>query len=233
MRHTTIIILLCSIASGPVFAQDEPPLKTVLNQLELTFNPAEEIRCSGPTQGLFMKTGRTVEVLPVAKYSFAKQETVSNVRAGYYSFAEKKPLRLLFQCGLEAGDRAAITGLPADPRGPYRFDPGNQPFAFYVQSANFNPEFSANGETVSTQDTVNRRISRFGTDIHKARIYPYQTKHGVKPDWFVIGWEFSINNDFQDLITVVRGVRLIRPPEKKEKKTPPARPRTTQTITLR
>lgn len=232
MRNTIYIALICSFLSSLSYAQTEPSLKEVFNQLGLTLDPADEVRDSGPTKGLFVKTGRKVEILLAAHYTSDKQDAVSGIRMGYYPFTETKPLRLLFQGGADTDGRASITGLPANPNGPYLFDPGDHPFAFFAQSAKFNPEFPADGETLSTQDSFNRKISRFVSDVHKARIYPYKTEYGVKPDWYVICWELSTDGDFQDLITVARGVRPVPSPDNKKKRITPIHHATIQTVAV-
>ena len=209
-RGTLWIVLL--LAAGMAFAQEEPPLYQVIPDLHLQVGPGDEWFHNTPVQGIFVKTAPRVEVLLVAKYSFTKQEILSEVRAGYYFMENEEDLIPLFTCGPEAGEQSSITGLPAQPRGPYFIDPGKKPFGFYVQSANFNPAFSTRGETVCTQDQLNRRITRFGNNIHKARVYLYRDGMEVKPNWYLICWEFSTNDDFQDLITVVRGVSAVDPP---------------------
>ncbi|MFB3789328.1 MAG: hypothetical protein ACE15F_23460 [bacterium] len=189
--------------------QEEPPLEKVLGELGIQVTADDEIQGGGPAQGLFIKTHTPVEVLLAAKYSFAKQETVSNVRAGFFTYTGETPLHLLFECGPEAGESQNIMGLPTTPKLKHWFDPGIAPFGFYVQSANFNPAFAPDGETVYTCDAFNQRVTRFGNDLHKVKIFPYKTQYGITPNWFVLCWEFSTNNDYQDLITVVRGVRPI------------------------
>ena len=162
--------------------ETEPPLQKVFADLGITIGPEDEIAAVGPVQGLFYKTGSVVEVLLTAKYSFDKQDNGSNVRMGFYNMAMEPVLNPLFICGPEAGDQSKITGLPADPKGRYYFDPGKEPFGLFVQSANFNPEFSSQGETVFTQDRLNLKIARFGKDIHKVHIYPYKTQWETKLD---------------------------------------------------
>ncbi len=243
MQRTLILFLLSVVCFLPAFSQEEaqpiqdatdvqePSLSEVFEELGLKLTPEDEILVEGPTQGLFMKTKKYVDYLAIAKYSFGKEDDISKVRAGMYLFTSKPTLQLLFECGPEAGDQTRITGLPASPKGRTRFDPGNLPFGFYVQSANFNPEFSPKGETVYTQNERNKNVERFGDDLHKAHIYPYKTKYGEVPNWYVICWEFSTNNDNQDLITLVRGVKLINSSE--TEKQPEGEIQTTPLITLR
>ncbi len=216
MKKWVWIISLVLISTQSSLAQNEPSLQQVFDDLGLNLKPQDEINVYGPTQGLFLKTGDKVQYLLVAKHSFGIQPVTSEVRTGYYHLSKPDKKHLLFSCGPKAGDQSKISGLPASPKGSCYFNPGNRPFGLYVQSANFNPEFSNKGETVYTQDHLNKRITRFRDDIHKAHIYPYKTKTGIKEDWFVICWEFSTNNDNQDIVTVIRNVKLIIPPVKRK-----------------
>ncbi len=217
-RYLAVIGILFFVTMGVYGAEDEPALKKVFSDLDITVGVEDEILVEGPAQGIFAKTGTMVEVVLAAKYSFGVQEATSEVRMGYYPVSVDPRLFTLFTCGPKAGDQSSITGLPAEPLGPYYFDPGSGPIGFYVQSKNFNPNFSQKNETVYTQDHLNKQIERFGSDVHKVKIYPYETKTVKKEDWFILCWEFSTNNDFQDLITVVRGVKLIGKPLENESK---------------
>lgn len=217
VRLVLFAVCLVSLVLSTAMAQQEPPFGEVLDKLRMDFSFEDEILIEEPYRGIFIKTGDVVEVVLIAKYSFGTMEEVCQVRAGYYLMGDPEALKPLFTCGVEANDKTDITGLPADPRGPYIFDPGTKPFGLYVQSANFNKEFDLNGETVYTQDGLNKRITRFGKDVHKARIYPYKTKDDRIGDWYVVCWEFSTNNDFQDLILVIRGVELLQPPPREKK----------------
>jgi len=191
MPRTNYLPLLLLFLAAVGWTQGEPTLEAIQQELEFTFTRMDEEYISGPSQGVFIKTAALVEIVLVANP--------------------------LFTCGQESIDQSSISGLPASPRGPYLFDPGAQPFGLYVQSAQFNPAFSITDETVFSQDERNKPIQRFGNDIHKARIYPYQTKLGIRKNWYVLCWEISTDNDYQDLITVIRGVALLTPPPKKKR----------------
>ncbi|MEW6238640.1 MAG: hypothetical protein AB1656_24920 [Candidatus Omnitrophota bacterium] len=220
MKRILAIVLMAMAAASFGFGQEEPPLEKVFQNLGLDLKPEDEIVVKGPAQGLFLKKDRLVEYMLIAKYSFGIQDATSIVRAGFYSQTTNILLRLLFECGPQAGDKTSLSGLPASPKGSCYFDPGKSPFGFYVQSANFNPSFSLEGETVCTQNSLNKKIRRFGDDIRKAHIYPYKTSSGIHPDWYVICWEFSTNNDNQDIITAIRGVELLTPIYGKKEKEP-------------
>jgi hypothetical protein len=86
------------------------------------------------------------------------------------------------------------------------FDPGDQLFGFYVS----NDELADGG--VFTQPGVvarmNRRLAR---QPYKAMIYPNRDKASGKdmPNSYIIGWEYSTNDDFQDVVCRVDNVVLI------------------------
>lgn len=193
---------------------DEPelPLQEIFQELGLLLTPEDEIYIPGPLQGTFIQADKYIQVLPLAKFSYGTREDVSNVLAGYYSLLQDEPVRkfnALFECDPEAGHMVGIAGIPVRPLGPSYLHTGLAPIGFYVQSANFNPDYSLDGETVFTQDAFNARIERFGGNNHKAKVFPYKDLLGERPHWYVICWEFSTNDDFQDIITVVRGVDLL------------------------
>jgi hypothetical protein len=217
MPRTNYLPLLLLFLAAVGWTQGEPTLEAIQQELEFTFTRMDEEYISGPSQGVFIKTAALVEIVLVANYSRDQEAKTWDIRSGYYLFNDKQRLNPLFTCGQESIDQSSISGLPASPRGPYLFDPGAQPFGLYVQSAQFNPAFSITDETVFSQDERNKPIQRFGNDIHKARIYPYQTKLGIRKNWYVLCWEISTDNDYQDLITVIRGVALLTPPPKKKR----------------
>jgi hypothetical protein len=86
------------------------------------------------------------------------------------------------------------------------FDPGETPFGLWVSNDNF-PE-----ETVYSQPSVVAALDpRFAKQPYKAMIYPNRDKATGKtiPHSYLIGWEYSTNDDFQDVVTRVDNVDLI------------------------
>lgn len=214
MRRIAGYILGLLLISGISFAQEEPPLGQVLADLGLFISPEDEIYIEGPTQGTFIQAERDIQILLVAKHSLSVDGATTVVDVGYYAIDPVNTVRryaTLFTCGPEADNRTSISGLPVTPNSPVYLKQGLVPIGFYVQSANFNPSLSYEGETVYTQDALNSSIERFGNNLHKARVFPYRDLLGVRPHWYVICWEFSTNDDFQDVITVVRGVDILIP----------------------
>ena len=84
------------------------------------------------------------------------------------------------------------------------FDPGDAVFGLWVSTAGFKDE------TVYTQDALQGFVPRFkADDRHKARIYPVKKNGKLVPNAYIIGWEYSTNNDFQDIVTLVTNVSPI------------------------
>jgi hypothetical protein len=86
------------------------------------------------------------------------------------------------------------------------FDPGDQPFGLYVS----NDELADGG--VFTQPAVVARMNRrLAKQPYKAMIYPNRDKASGKvvPNSYIIGWEYSTNDDFQDVVCRVDNVVLV------------------------
>lgn len=105
-------------------------------------------------------------------------------------------------------DQLTRAPLPAPPieRGSIEFDPKEEIIGFWVSNDNFK------GEVVYTDVEYNlRHIARFKDQPYKVMIYPnIDAKTGkMIPDSYVLGWEYSTNDDFQDVVTIVENVRLL------------------------
>lgn len=84
------------------------------------------------------------------------------------------------------------------------FNPGRHPFGLWVATGGF-PK-----ETIYTDGRLQRFTPRFKpTDQHKVRAYPARAKDCPVPNTYVLGWEYSTNNDFQDIVTVVENVHAV------------------------
>ncbi len=90
--------------------------------------------------------------------------------------------------------------------GSVTLDPGEGPFALWVN----NDHFDDTG--VSTQPRlVAESNPRLKAQPYKAMIYPNRdpkTKRLI-PDSYIIGWEYSTNDDFQDVVTRIDNVELL------------------------
>lgn len=84
------------------------------------------------------------------------------------------------------------------------FDPGPGEFGLYVSTEGFP------GEIVTTEDAKLEYVPRFKpSDRHKAHVYVAKKNGKPIPNTYLIGWEYSTNNDNQDIVTIVRNVRAV------------------------
>lgn len=86
------------------------------------------------------------------------------------------------------------------------FDPGDAPFGVWVS----NDGFTDGGVYTQPQvvAAVNQRLAK---QPYKAMIYPNKDKATGKliPHSYLIGWEYSTNDDFQDVVCRVDNVDLV------------------------
>ena len=87
------------------------------------------------------------------------------------------------------------------------FDPGEEPFGLWISNDNFD-----DGGVFSEPRVVARHNQRLAAQPYKAMIYPYRESPTGEtvPNAYLIGWEYSTNDDFQDVVCVVRKVELVR-----------------------
>lgn len=91
-------------------------------------------------------------------------------------------------------------------RGLAHFDPGDAVFGLWVSNEQFK------GESVFTQPAMVTRLNeRLRQQPYKTMIYP--NRHPKTGEFiansYIIGWEYSTNDDFQDVVTRVDNVLLI------------------------
>lgn len=87
------------------------------------------------------------------------------------------------------------------------FDPGDAPFGVWVSNDGLNDG------GVFTQPAVVKAVNaRLAKQPYKAMIYPLKdVKTGnLVPNAYLIGWEYSTNDDFQDVVCEIRNVRLVK-----------------------
>jgi hypothetical protein len=95
---------------------------------------------------------------------------------------------------------------PLSERSVIEFNPGDSPFGLWVA----NRGFEDGG--VYTQPAVVRAFNqRLAAQPYKAMIYPYRDRESgqIVPHSYLIGWEYSTNDDFQDVVCRVDNVELI------------------------
>lgn len=197
--------LLCPFVSS---AEGQPDEEKVLTELGFELTMYDRIHASGPTQGLFIQTGETVELAIAARFD-SESNAEGAIRIGFYESTTPERLKLLTTCPESSGQVMNLYGIETSPPNPVRFQAGSAPFGLYVQSQRLNPEFSNTDETVFSQSRRNRAFERFGVQVRKMHLYPYRRNGLIRPDWFVITVETSTDQDFQDLIMIIRGVQCL------------------------
>jgi hypothetical protein len=98
---------------------------------------------------------------------------------------------------------------PLDPGSATEFDPGDAPFGLWISNDGLNDG------GVFTQPALVARINqRLAKQPYKAMIYPNRDKASGRfiPHSYLIGWEYSTNDDFQDVVCRVDNVSLIDEP---------------------
>ncbi|MFO0960054.1 MAG: hypothetical protein U0800_21900 [Isosphaeraceae bacterium] len=86
-----------------------------------------------------------------------------------------------------------------------RFDPGSAQFGLWIGNDQFH-------DAVFTQPAVVAAVNpRLAKQPYKTMIYPYRDKATGKvvPHSYLIGWEYSTNDDFQDVVCRVDNVELV------------------------
>ena len=86
------------------------------------------------------------------------------------------------------------------------FDPGDAPFGLWV--ANDGLKESDAYSQPSVVAALNKRLAK---QPYKAMIYPFKDRATGKvvPHSYLIGWEYSTNDDFQDVVCRVDNVELL------------------------
>jgi hypothetical protein len=90
------------------------------------------------------------------------------------------------------------------------FDPGRAAFGFWIANDGL-----SDGGVYSEPGLVAKLNARLAKQPYKAMIYPYRDKASGKlvPHSYLIGWEYSTNDDFQDVVCRVdNAVLIVEPP---------------------
>lgn len=95
---------------------------------------------------------------------------------------------------------------PKPDSGSAEFDPGDKPFGLWVSNDNFD-----DGGVFSDPAMVRIVNQRLQAQPYKAMVYPNVDKKSGQPipNSYIIGWEYSDNDDFQDVVTRIDSVRLL------------------------
>jgi hypothetical protein len=139
-------------------------------------------------------------------------ETVN--RGGWYPAAEgqgapRREALWSYQFKNTGNDLETGKNLPpplhADER--TTFDPGDAPFGLWVANDGLD-----DGGVFTEPAVVARVNARLKAQPYKAMIYRLRDRKtgAVVPHAYLIGWEYSTNDDFQDVVCIVENVELVR-----------------------
>ena len=173
-------------------------------------NPVKESALSTP--GLFRKAGPgSVKYTPVIALGL---ETLN--RGGWYkpgpdaAHPEKAEL-WSYQHKHKTADfkDGQFTPPPMAEGSKTTFDPGNAPFGLWVSNDGLNESDAYTQPRVVA--ALNKRLAK---QPYKAMIYPFKDKATGKvvPNSYLIGWEYSTNDDFQDVVCRLDNVQLVAEP---------------------
>jgi len=165
------------------------------------------------TPGLFRKAGPgAVRFTPVIALGLTTRTCGGWYRALAEGQASPRKISLWsYEFKNSADDLRTGKNLPP-PLGPgsaTEFDPGDATFGLWVSNDDF-----SDGGVFSQPRLVARLNRRLAKQPYKAMIYPNRDKATgtFVPNSFVIGWEYSTNDDFQDVVCQLDNVTLVDEP---------------------
>jgi hypothetical protein len=85
------------------------------------------------------------------------------------------------------------------------FDPGASPFGLWIGNDQFKDRVFSQPKQVAAHNP------RLAKQPYKAMIYPFKDKKTgqIVPHSYLIGWEYSTNDDFQDVVCRIDNVDLV------------------------
>jgi hypothetical protein len=161
------------------------------------------------TPGLFHRAGPgLVTYTPVIALGLPTRN-----RGGWYiPSATGEPRKvLLWTYTYKNSEGDVRTGVnlppPLESSAKLSFDPGDRTFGLWVSNDGL-----ADGGVFTEPSVVARINKRLAAQPYKAMIYPNRDKKTGKlvPNSFIIGWEYSTNDDFQDVVCQVDNVVLVK-----------------------
>ncbi len=171
-----------------------------LDMFEDLANPVTE--SPEKTPGLFVKVGNGKVVFEPVLALGTEQTT----RGGWYlpsagdGAPDKRDLwSYLHKHTADDLKKAKVNPPPLAPGSKTEFDPGDQPFGLWITNDNFD-----DGGIFSEPALVAAINERLAAQPYKAMIYPLKGQANA----YLIGWEYSTNDDFQDVVCVIRNVQL-------------------------
>lgn len=87
------------------------------------------------------------------------------------------------------------------------FDPGSEPFGVWLSNDGLK-----DGGVFSQPAEVKAVNARLAKQPYKLMIYPLKDRATgkIKPNAYLLGWEYSTNDDFQDVVCEIHNVKLVK-----------------------
>jgi hypothetical protein len=220
---STLLAILAVVANGQEPKQpkvapgpNEPDLKVVLDKLyglAMFADLANPVKTSAvAVPGLFRKAGPgPVTYTPVVALGL---ETVN--QGGWYrpgkvaASPDKKELwSYQFKHTTKDFDLGKVLPPALMEGSETSFDPGDEPFGLWVANDGLKESDAYTQPKVVA--ALNKRLAK---QPYKAMIYPARDKATGKmiPHAYLIGWEYSTNDDFQDVMCRVDNVQIVAEP---------------------
>jgi hypothetical protein len=201
------------VAPGP----DEPDWEVILRErygLAMFADLKNPVKTSAvATPGLFRKAGPgPVKFTPIIALGL-----VTRNRGGWYkdladaqATPQKMPLwSYVFRNTAEDLRTGKNLPPPLEQGSTTEFDPGDDRFGLWISNDGFQ-----DGGVYSEPSLVERLNQRLAKQPYKAMIYPNRDKSTGKiiEHSYVIGWEYSTNDDFQDVVCQLDNATLLSGP---------------------
>lgn len=197
------------VAPGPNEPDWETVLKTRygLSMFGDLLNPVKTRPESTPV--LFRKAGPgPVTYIPEIALGLETTTRGGWYRPGKTAASPEKHETWKFTFKNTTGDLETGKNLPPplSPKSARTFDPGEATFGLWVSNDGLN-----DGGAFTEPAVVAAVNARLAKQPYKAMIYPYRDRATGKvvPNRYLIGWEYSTNDDFQDVVCRVDNVRLV------------------------
>jgi hypothetical protein len=221
-RFTLIVTLFAAVASMAVAqtarqpkvapGPDEPDWSVILEErygLSMFGDLVNPVKTTPEaTPGLFKKAGSG----PVSFTPLIALGLPAVTRGGWYVVGgtNKPDKHNLWSYAFKntADDLKTGNNLPPPlaEKSATTFDPKDQPFGLWISTDEFH-----DGGVFTEPSLVAALNARLAKQPYKAMIYPYRDKTTGQrvPHSYLIGWEYSTNDDFQDVVCRIDNVELI------------------------
>jgi hypothetical protein len=188
---------------------NEPSLQWILDTFRISLNVGDPDVTTGPIENIVLPNSNNIERFVKAGPGVVSTETLAIFSGdtfaqpaailGWYTSSSSLTELERFGSG-DSGQHQEMN--PTVQSGVTDFDPGSASFGMYSQW----PVFP--GRTVYSENALNT----FDTTTQKHIVFPLRDIAGaVVPNAYIVGVEEAANNDFQDLVYIIRNVAPFAP----------------------